>query len=380
MAWQMNHDFEDNSSSNTITNRLALSPMRDICALLNIPHPILQAPMAGGISSAELVAAVSNAGGLGAIAAGYLSCDDLCTRICQVQALTDAPFQVNLFVSPQPQLASDALHAAIHRLGSICYQLNLPLPEPHYLDWQLPQYHDQIEVLLDLKVPITSFTFGIPDILAINNLKQNDVFLIGTATHVLEAMALEHAGMDAIVLQGIEAGGHRATFLGDPLAMGTPLLSLIQQVNAYVNLPLIAAGGLIDGHSISSVLCAGAQAAQLGTALLATDEAGTDPSYKAQLKQSVELDTVLTNQWSGRWGRALRNQFVSQLEQTSGTPAPFPLQHFMTQAIRQYAVEHQQADFMALWAGLGVSFCQQKPVPELISTWVAQIEQRLGTR
>jgi len=215
--------------------------------LLDINIPIIQAPMAGGVTTPDLVAAVCNAGGLGSVGAGYMSPDALITAIDKVRTLTDKKFQVNLFVpeSHQANLVSQQKMATcINEIASSLH-INTQPVEPPYL----PDFYQQVEVLLDKHVPIVSFTFGIPDKKIIQRFKSNNVILIGTATSLAEALAFEESGVDAISLQSKEAGGHRGTFIGDVFDSLTDSATLISQVFAKITLPVIAAGGIMNGQT-----------------------------------------------------------------------------------------------------------------------------------
>lgn len=270
---------------------------------LRIRRPILQAPMAGGWTTPALVAAVSRAGGLGSIAGAMLTPDVLRAQIREVRGSTDQPFAVNLFAPlPPPTDRGLAPWAALH---------GVDVPAVPAVS---VTFADQLTVVVDERVPVLSFTFGIPPLDGV------DCFTIGTATSVVEARALADAGVDAIVAQGFEAGGHRGSFLTPPMdAVG--VLALIPQVVDAVDVPVIASGGIMDGRGIAAARLLGAAGMALGTAFLRTAEAGTPARFRAALDQPTTLTQVLT----GRVARAVRTPLVDRLEASGEQPPDYPL-------------------------------------------------------
>ncbi|GAA4717358.1 oxidoreductase [Phytohabitans rumicis] len=274
---------------------------------LGLALPIIQAPMAGGPSTPRLAAAVSSAGGLGSIAGAMLGPDALRAAIAEVRARTSAPFAVNLFVPlPPPRADRVAQWAALTGVQ--------PSAPP-----AAPSFDDQLAVVIAERVPVFSFTFGIPPLADV------DAVTIGTATTVAEAIALERAGVDAVVAQGYEAGGHRGTFLGpvDRSLIGT--LALVPQVADAVAVPVVAAGGIMDGRGVAAALALGAQAVQLGTAFLRCPEAGTSEAHRAALDHETTVTRVLT----GRHARAVRTPLVERLEAAGLEPPDYPLARYL---------------------------------------------------
>jgi nitronate monooxygenase len=271
---------------------------------LGIRMPILQATMAGGWTTPMLVAQVCEAGGLGSIAGAALSPDVLRAEIAAVRALTVEPFAVNLFAPLPPP--SDRGLAGWALLSGVPVPT---VPRPAF------RFEDQLAVVVDEQVPVLSFTFGIPPLAGV------DCFTIGTATTVAEAVALADAGVGAVVAQGSEAGGHRGTFLApvEQSLLGT--MALVPQVVDAVPIPVIASGGIMDGRGIAAARLLGAQAVQLGTAFLRTDEAGTDAVYRQALSQPTTVTRVLT----GRAARAVRTPLVARLEASGVEPPDYPL-------------------------------------------------------
>jgi len=271
--------------------------------LLGVRLPIVAAPMAGGHSTPELVAAVSSAGALGSLAGAMLGPDDLRAAIRRTRDLTDRPFAVNLF-APGPAPSAD-------RLGDWSRLTGVPVPEPR----PGPSLADQLDVLRSERVPVFSFTFGIPDLDGL------DAVLIGTATTVAEAVALERAGVHAVVAQGFEAGGHRGSFLADPYRSLVGTLALVPQMVDAVAVPVLAAGGIMDGRGIAAARALGAQGVQLGTAFMTCVESGTATAHRAALGAETTVTAVLT----GRAARAVRTPEVDRLEASGVAPPDYPL-------------------------------------------------------
>ncbi len=340
-----------------------------ITELCKIQYPLLQAPMAGGASTPALIAAVANAGGLGAIPAGYLSVSELAVQIASVKALTSNPFQVNIFVNHDHTVDISSLYEAAERMSELFSDYGVEMPELNSDDWRLADNFAQAELLVEQQVPIVSFTFGIPDAAILEYLKANHIVIIGTATHLLEAILWEENGADAVILQGIEAGGHRATFIGNALKVAQSTHNLLQQISQQLSIPVIAAGGIMSAKAMRAALTLGADAVCLGTALLATEESGIPEHYKLRLLSANELDNYLTKQWSGRWARGIVNAGWQSLESLPGEPAPFPIQHYLTNTLRRQAQLRGDEEYMALWASANSYLCQQVSAAELIQNW-----------
>jgi nitronate monooxygenase len=270
---------------------------------LGLRLPVVQAPMAGGLSGPRLVAAVSEAGGLGSVAGAMLSPDALRDAIREVRSLTDQPFAVNLFAPLRPP-RDDRTREWARVTG-----VSPPQARPG------PRFEEQLDIVISEGVAVLSWTFGLVPLDGV------DSFTIGTATTVEEAVALEQSGADAVVAQGAEAGGHRGTFLGSVSGALVGTLALVPQVVDAVSVPVIAAGGIMDGRGIVAARALGAQAVQLGTAFLTTDEAGTSPAHRAALGQETTVTTVLT----GRAARAVRTPVVDRLEASGVEPPDYPL-------------------------------------------------------
>ncbi len=329
---------------------------------LGIPLPIIQAPMAGGITSPELVATVCNAGGLGSLGAAYMTPDAISDAINRIRELTSKPFLVNLF-APEP-CVSVPQTAMCEILQAVCpdFASEVHPVEPPYC----PDFETQLEVLLDERVPLVSFTFGIPAKHHLQNLRENDCFLIGTATSLQEAQAIYDAGFDAVVAQGIEAGGHRGTFPGSEQDDALPLMDLVKQILAQVDLPCMAAGGITQAQQVQALLDLGVTAAQVGTAFITTQESGANDTYKQALLAQTDDTTCLTKAFSGRQARSVENTFIRAMAPHRDAILPFPLQNKLTRPIRAKAGQQGNAEFMSLWAGQRVAQCTELSAEELV--------------
>ena len=344
---------------------------------LGIRYPIIQAPMAGGPGTPQLVAAVSNAGGLGTLAGGYLHPEPLRQAIAHIRALTDQPFAVNLSVTVPAK--TDPTHVARAAELLAPYRAELGLPPTPSMPAEPPVFEEQLDVLLQARVSALSFTFGAPDNVYLDLLRDAGIFTLGTATHVLEAIVLEESGIDGIIAQGAEAGGHRGTFVGHPEQGLVGILTLTPLLAKHVAVPIVAAGGIMDGRGIAAVRVLGATGVQMGTAFLACPESGAHPAYKALLRQGSEIATTLSRVFTGRCGRVLRNRLTDELRAHEAELPGFPLQLLLTQDLRQAAAERGLTDFMALWAGQGCHLCETRPAAELIASWVEQATALLGS-
>ncbi|MER6715630.1 nitronate monooxygenase [Streptomyces sp. NPDC000877] len=335
------------------------------------PLPIVQAPMAGGVSVPQLAAAVCEAGGLGFLAAGYKTADGMYEEIKQLRSLTGRPFGVNLFM-PQPEYADPAaVDVYAHQLAgeATWYEAELGDPDSGRDDG----YETKLAVLRDNPVPVVSFHFGAPSREVVDALHRVGTFVLVTATTPDEARAVERAGADAVIAQGVEAGGHQGTHRDIPETDGSGigLLSLVAQIREAVNLPIIAAGGIMRGGQIAAVLAAGASAAQLGTAFLATPESGANALHKQALSNPLFVRTELTRAFSGRPARGLVNRFLR--EHGPYAPAAYPEIHHLTSPLRKAAAKAGDAQGMALWAGQGHRMARELPAGQLVEVLAGEL-------
>lgn len=338
---------------------------------LDIRYPILQAPMAGGPTTPELVAVVSNAGGLGNLGAGYLTPEQIRNAIHQTKKLTDRPFGVNLFVFEQPEEPEPVVIGQMAEHLSI-YRNELGIPQHPTLPKYSESFEEQLQVILEERVPVFSFTFGIPAPDVIQRIKSHGTLVMGTATTVDEAIQLEAAGVEAIVAQGSEAGGHRGTFLKNESHSLIGLMALVPQMVDHVSVPVIAAGGIMDGRGLVASLALGASAVQMGTAFLACTESGAHPTYKQQILSSNEDATEITSAYSGKAARGIQTKFMCDMQSYPGEIPAYPIQHAMTKDIRQAAAMANNPAYMSLWAGQGLRLANDRSAATIVKETIEQ--------
>jgi len=334
-------------------------------------HPIIQGPMAGGACTPALVAAVSNTGALGSLAASLLAPETMAEQIRRIRALSERPFLVNLFVQKTPQPTEQQLADAVLLLKPVWSALgwtSLPMPSKWCEDFDA-----QFDAVIAARPAVASFTFGILDEAQVVRLHEAGIFVIGTVTTVAEALAWQAVGADAVIASGIESGGHRGTFIGEQLDATLGVWALLPQVVAAVTIPVIAAGAIMDGRDIGKALSLGACAVQMGTAFLVTDESGIDPSYKQRLLTAGDHPTRLTRSFSGRYARGLDNRFMALMAPVESQVPPYPLQNALTVGIRAAAAAIGDTALMSLWAGMGVARVRAMPVKQLVQTLLAEM-------
>jgi nitronate monooxygenase len=350
---------------------------------LNLTYPIIQAPLAGGGDTPALVAAVCEAGALGFIGAAYLTPAQIAESSRAVRALTARPFGINLFAPlPAPAAPADP-GPALERVAPFFAELGLAAPTAPVPAGDT--FGAQLSAALESGASFFSFTFGLMPAPAIEAIKGRGMFLLGTATSVEEALALAKAGVDAVVAQGSEAGGHRGTFAGelDSGLVGT--IALVPQVVDAVTVPVVASGGIMDGRGIAAALALGASAVQMGTAFLTCDEAGIPEAYKQAILRAREHETRLTRAFSGRWARGIVNRFMTEVERAAPPDAilPFPLQNALTRPLRNAAAKQGRAEFLSLWAGQGLRLARRQSAASLVARLAAETDaavNRLGAR
>ncbi|MCQ8216321.1 nitronate monooxygenase [Burkholderia pseudomallei] len=330
-----------------MTSRIAPTPF---AARFNLRLPLVQAPMVGATTPA-LVAAASNAGALGSLGGASFAPEKLAAEIAAVRAATRRAFAVNLFVLPDAQPDDAAVRRALDAIDPLRAQFGLPpgAPLPRYA----PDFRAQLDALVDARVPVASFTFGVLDKKDVVRLQAAGTYVIGTATHVAEGLAWQAAGADAICAQGAEAGGHRGTFIGSAEDALVGTIALVPQLVDATNLPVLAAGGIMDGRGIAAALALGAQAAQLGTAFLTCAESAIPACWKARLLASDDTSTSVTRAITGRHARGIRNALMAQLAGRPDSVAPYPVQNALTQELRQTAARAGDAEYLSLWSGQG---------------------------
>jgi nitronate monooxygenase len=331
---------------------------------LAIAQPIFQAPMAGGATTVELVAAVCEAGGMGFVAAAYSTPAQI-TDLCQaVRERTRRPFGVNLFAPLPTPAPPDDLRPAFERIAR--FHAELGIPPPSLPASAAESFDAQLDAVLGGGASIFSFTFGIPSSEALAAVKAAGMFIVGTATTVEEAVALEAAGIDAVVAQGSEAGAHRGTFAVAFEAAMIGTMALVPQIVRAVRIPVIASGGIMTGEGIAAALALGASAVQMGTAFLTCHESGAPESYKRAILQAREHQTRVTRAFSGRPARGIVNRFMEEVESRAGAVLPYPLQNALTRPLRTSAAKQDRAEFLSLWAGQGLRLARRESAGELM--------------
>ncbi len=346
-----------------------------LVTLLGVAHPLIQAGMAGGVTTPELVASVSNAGALGTLGAGYMPAEHIRSAIMEIRERTDRPFAVNLFIPEPLYQIPDRTEQAQQVLARYRRELGLTdtstaPPSVNPADYAL-QFDEQLQALLEARVRIFSFTFGVPQPKQMAMLQASGMLLIGTATTVAEAALLEQAGVHAIVAQGGEAGGHRGTFLQTSGSALIGTMALVPQIVDSVRLPVIAAGGVMDGRGVAAALALGAAGAQLGTAFLACSESGAHPIYKNAVLHSRDDSTVLTAAFSGKPARALNNRFIREMLPYEQEFPPYPVQNTLTRDIRQQAASSGQPELMSLYAGQASALSTERSAAQVVASVIA---------
>ena len=320
---------------------------------LGLRYPIIQGPFGGGLSTLKLVATVSNAGGMGSFGAHVTPPDQIEALTRDARAQTNQPFALNLWISDHDpgglELSQEEFDRVYQRFEPYFRELGLDKPERPQRYHQ--SYEKQIEALLEARPPAFSFVFGIPSAKILAECRRRGIVTLGTATSIAEAQALEAAGVDLIIATGLDAGGHRPSFLAsaEESLMGT--MSVTQLIAARVKVPVVAAGGIADGRGMKAAFALGAQAVQIGTAFLACEESGTTPEHRAILFSDKAQHTVLTRAFSGRLARGVRNRWTDEIAPRLGAIAPFPVQNWFMSRLRPAAVKAGRTDLVSLWAG-----------------------------
>ncbi|WP_030911410.1 nitronate monooxygenase [Streptomyces sp. NRRL F-5126] len=335
-------------------------------------YPIVQAPMAGGASCPQLAAAVSDAGGLGFLAAGYKTADGMYEEIKHLRGLTGAPFGVNVFMPQTRHADRAAVELFRSQLAGEADWYDTALGDPDR-GWD-DGHEAKLAILLDDPVPAVSFTFGCPPRSVFDRFRRAGTFTMVTVTTPEEARTAQAAGADAVCAQGVEAGGHQGTHKDEPSAdgAGIGLMSLVVQVRDAVDLPVLAAGGLMRGHQVAAVLALGADAAQLGTAFLVTPESGADELHKHAMTDPLFARTELTRAFSGRPARGLVNRFMR--EHGPYAPQAYPEVHHLTSPLRRAAARAGDPQGMALWAGQGHGMARALPAGQLVGVLAAETD------
>jgi len=342
--------------------------------LLGVEYPILQGPFGGNLSTVQLTAAVSNLGGIGGYGAYTLRPEEIVVVNEQIRQSTDKPYNINLWVSDTDVQGETASIAAMEKVRAL-YQ-------PYYdeLGLEMPakplsfasRFENQVQVILDVRPPIFSFLFGIPNARILEECARRGIRTMGAATTLDEALALEEAGVEMIVASGFEAGGHRPSFLAPAEKSLTGTFVLLQLIRERVRVPVIAAGGIATGKGIAAALALGADGVQVGTAFLACEESGAPAFYREELFSPAGRYSVLTRAFTGRLGRGLRNRISEEISGKEESILPFPLQTQFMSPLRQQAIAQKKLEMILIWGGQITPLLKHRQAAELMHALVEE--------
>lgn len=343
--------------------------------MLGIRYPIFQGPMGAGLSTPALVAAVTNAGGLGGYGAYTLQPEEIRALGMDVRQLTAGPWNLNLWVSDVDPALKNYSEAAFSKVKTLFRpvfdELGIAMPSPGI---SIPGKFDrQVEAVLAVKPAVFSFVFGIPDDAILRECRRQGIITAGAATTLEEALALEAADVDVILAAGFEAGGHRPSFIRKAEDSLNGTFALVRQLSQGVRKPIVAAGGIADAVGVDAALRLGASAVQIGTAFLACEESGASEAYRERLFSPAARFTELTRVYTGRLARAIRTELGGRFSGKENELAPFPLQSQLLAPVRNAALESGRLEYSAVWAGQGAGNLQHRHVSglmeELTSLW-----------
>lgn len=352
----------DNSTSAPRRNR--------ITELFGTDVPVVLGPF-GGVSSVALTAAVSDGGGLGSYGLYGYGADAIRTTAAQLRKATGKPFALNLWIPTGGETTGIPQPEFDHHLQTLKpYFDEVGVPLPDMPDRYMPDYDEQVNATLEARPAVVSFVFGVPAPGLVEDAHRRGIMLVGTATTVAEAMALEAGGVDAVVASGSESGGHRVSFLkpAEESLIGT--FALVPQVADAVKIPVIAAGGIVDRRGYAAARALGADAVQVGSAFLATRESAAVPAYRAILHSPAAQETVLTRTLSGRLARGIPNRIIGELSNAART-APFPVQNWLTGRFRPQAAAQGNTELMSLWAGQAASLIRHDTAADVLAELLA---------
>jgi nitronate monooxygenase len=350
-----------------------------LTAKLGIDYPVIQGPL-GGLSSQKLTAAVSNFGGLGSFGAHGLAPEAIKEAIAEIRSLTSKPFAMNLWVSMEDEGARTSDENAFNRsLAPLTTHLAaLGAPRPTFKPYSPARFEDQARVLLDAKVPVFSFIFGIPPREVLEECRAKSIVTIGTATTPEEGVALQEAGVDVIVASGFEAGGHRGSFLRSAEDSLTGTLSLVPQITDKVKVPVIAAGGIADGRGVIAALALGAEGVQMGTVFLACEESGASLLHRQALRGKKAGHTALTKGFTGRLARGIHNRLLQELNQEGTAVLAYPLQRSLVRNLAIPAEAAGRSDLLPLWAGQSANLAACTDASSFLASLVEEISEIAG--
>lgn len=347
--------------------------------MLGIDYPFVQGPL-GGLSSQRLTAAVSNFGGLGSFGAHGLAPEAIQDVIAQIRSRTAKPFAMNLWVSMEDEGARTSDESAFHQaLAPLASHFGtLGAPRPAYKSYSPIRFEDQARVLLDAKVPVFSFIYGVPSREILEECRAKGIVTIGAATTLDEAAVLQEAGVDAIVASGFEAGGHRGSFLRAAEDSLTGTLSLVPQIVDLVDVPVIAAGGIADARGVIAALALGAEAVQMGTVFLACEESGASGLHREALLARKAGHTALTKGFTGRLARGIHNRLMEELNRPSVEILPYPLQRTLVRNLAIPAEAAGRSDLLPMWAGQSAGLPACTDVSDFLNSLAGEVSEIAG--
>jgi len=341
--------------------------------LLGIQYPILQGPFGGNLSSVELTAAVSNAGGLGGYGAYTMSPQEIFEADKQIKAATNKPYNLNLWVSDSDypdDIPAVKFHKAKEVFKPYFDEVGIPLPEKP-AKFQ-SRFENQLEVILKIRPKVFSFMFGVPSADVLEECRKSGIVTVGAATTLDEAIFLENTGVDMIIASGFEAGGHRPSFLDSAESSLTGTFVLLQLIREKVKVPVIAAGGIANGNGVAAALALGASAAQIGTAFLACDESNALPIHKQMLFSDASKYTTLSRAHTGRLGRGLTSRITKEILGKEASILPFPLQTTFMSPLRKAALDQEKWDMILFWGGQIAPILKHTKATELMHSLIEE--------
>jgi nitronate monooxygenase len=345
---------------------------------LDIEYPIIQGPFGGGGSSVDLVAAVSNAGGLGSFGLQTVEANEIGTIIGRIRKATERPFSVNLWVSTPGSIpeVDDVMAGKIQAMFASHFE-NLGLEVPPLPERFTPDFGEQMEAMLEARPPAVSFVYGVPPDWVLEQCRSRGITIMGTATTVQEAKALELADVDCIIASSSEAGGHRGSFIKSAEDSLSGAISLIPQVVDNVRLPVVAAGGIVDARGIAAAFALGAQGVQIGTAFLACDESNaSDPHRKALFSAHAE-NTKLSRAISGRLARNIQSDFIDEIHLNGLSIPPYPVEAWFVKQLQAAALKQKRYEYLSFSAGQTTSLIRHKKASELMDELVRETPRLL---
>ncbi|WP_433965907.1 NAD(P)H-dependent flavin oxidoreductase [Tunturiibacter gelidiferens] len=362
----------------TMTKQAGSQSWREnrLTSRLGLQYPIIQGPL-GGLSSQRLTADVSNYGGLGSFGAHGLKPEAIRKVIREIKDLTSKPFAMNLWVSMEEEGAFTSTEEAFHRsLSPLAKHIeSVGGAKPSYRPYEPIRFEDQAGALLEEGISVFSFIYGVPSKEILDEFRRQGTVLIGTATTVDEAIALEQAGVDVIAASGFEAGGHRGSFLQPPEDSLTGTMALVPQVVDAVRLPVVAAGGIGDARGIVAAFALGAEGVQMGTAFLACEESGANSLHRKALLSGQAKQTALTRGFTGRLARGIKNRLLDELNQKDIEILPYPLQRALVRHLSIPAEKAGRPEFLPLWAGQSANLSRCTDVHALLDTLVNEVSE-----